>query len=112
MNFADACVLVFAAALIFVSARLLELGRRAASPSRTEILARFGGTSLRLWASLGMLGAVDVALFAAGLRAFAWTEPLLGMGAHGWALGFTLVAAASLVAVVILTVLRVYLRSR
>lgn len=111
MNLADAFVLAFAIALLVVCARLLELASRIASPSRSEILSRFGGSPARLWGAVAMLTAVDFGLGALALGAFTLPEPLYGLGAHGWALGFTLLAAASLVAVVILTVVRVYARS-
>ncbi len=112
MNLVDAFVLAFAGVLIVVAARLLEAGWRTGSPSRAEILARFDNQPARLWLSVGALACADLLMVTLAFLAFgASDEALYGFGAHGWVWGITLTAAAGLVTVVLLTVLRIYLNA-
>lgn len=112
VNLVDAFVLAFAGVLVLVAARLLEAGRRSEIPTRAEILARFDHQPARLWMSVAALALADLVMLALAFLAFgAADEALYGFGAHGWVWGVTLVAAAGLVTVVLLTVLRIYLRA-
>ncbi|MEL6546084.1 MAG: hypothetical protein AAFQ82_15760, partial [Myxococcota bacterium] len=94
MNLVDGFVLAFALVLIVLAARLLEAGRRAPTPSKSEILSRFGHQESKLWQSVAILAIADLVMIGLAFAAFgASDEALLGFGAHGWVWGITLSAA-------------------
>ncbi|MEO0593584.1 MAG: hypothetical protein AAFZ38_08395 [Myxococcota bacterium] len=114
VNMVDVFALSFAVVVAVLTARVLELSRRPQElPSRRAILARFHHRSSRLWLSFAMLAAVDVALIAFAVVCFGGVPgALLGIGAHGWALGVALLTTAALVSVVLAVVVSVWVRAR
>ncbi|MEO0459451.1 MAG: hypothetical protein AAF219_01320 [Myxococcota bacterium] len=114
VNMVDVFALGFAIVVAVLTARLLELSRCSRElPSREAILARFHHRSSRFWLSVAVLAVVDIALVAFAVVCFGGVPgALLGIGAHGWALGVALLTTAALVSVVLAVVVSVWVRAQ